>query len=219
MPFTDLQSNVSDVRSRAGELERKRTWLIRSSDGGRTFSHSLFVSEACGLGFGSLAVDASNGPTRDRLYFVCSTRELRGVLVHRSEDGGNTWSGPVRAEADAGDVVFRRPPAAAVNPDGVLGVTWMERRKHGEEECQHLTFTASLDGGRTFLAPVSVSSTASCPDTTNDGRVAARWPEGGDYSGLAAASDGTFHAIWADSRDGTFRLWTAPITVRPPAAR
>ena len=63
-----------------------------------------------------------------------------------------------------------------------------------------------------------VASAPSCPDTARNGRVATRWPEGGDYSGLAAAADGTFHVLWADSRDGIYRLWTAPVTVKTTAA-
>lgn len=213
VPYLDFQSNVSDFRSRAGELERKRAWVVISADGGQTFSHPLFVSEACGLGFGSLAIDSTAVAGRDRLYFVCSNRELDGILVHTSENGGGKWSSPVRADSGSGQVAFRRPPAVAVNRDGVVAVTWNERRAEGDRACQHLYFTASLDGGRTFLPAVRVSSAPSCPETAQNGSVAKRWPEGGDYSGLAAAADGTFHLLWADSRDGIYRLWTAPITV------
>ena len=219
VPYMDFQSNISDFRSRAGELERKRAWVVTSADGGQTFSHPLFISEACGLGFGSLAVDVSMRPTRDRLYFVCSNRELNGVLVHSSDNSGEKWSQPVRADAAGGEVAFRRPPALAVNRDGVVGVTWYERRKEADRQCQHLYFTTSLDGGKTFLPEVRVSSAPSCPETTRNGRVATRWPAGGDYSGLAAAADGTFHVLWADSRDGIYRLWTAPVTVKETAAR
>jgi hypothetical protein len=218
VPYTDFQSNISDFRSRAGELERKRAWVVTSGDGGETFSHALFVSEACGLGFGSLAVDLSAGPTRDRLYFVCNNRELNGVLVHHSENGGLKWSQPVRADSEASGLIFRRPPAVAVNRDGVVGVTWQERRDEAGRPCQHLYFTSSLDGGKTFLPAVRVSSAPSCPDTERNGSAARRWPEGGDYSGLAATSDGTFHVLWSDSRDGIYRLWTAAVTVKTAAA-
>lgn len=214
VPYTDFQSNISDFRSRAGELERKRAWVVTSGDAGQTFSHPAFVSEACGLGFGSLVVDVSMGPTRDRLYFVCNTRELNGILIHSSENGGEKWSQPVRVDTGGGEVVFRRPPALAVNGDGVVGVTWLERRNEAGRQCQYTYFATSLDGGRTFLPEVRVSSATSCPDSPRNGRVATRWPEGGDYSGLTAAADGTFHVLWADSRDGIYQLWTATVAVR-----
>src|SRR4030095_8577545 len=109
---------------------------------------------------------------------------------------------PVRADTAAGEVVFRRPPSVAVNSDGVVGVTLVERRKDDGKEFQHLYFTPSLDGGKTFLPEVRVSSAPSCPDTPRNGRAATRWPEGGDYNGLVAGADGTFHVLWGGSRDG-----------------
>ena len=212
VPYLDFQSNVDDFKG-AGMLERKRAWVITSADGGQTFSHPLFVSESCGGGFASLAVDASAHPSRDRLYLVCSNRERNGVLVHHSAERGEKWSEPVRADSASGDVVFRRTPSIAVNKDGVLAVTWYERRREGARECQHLYFTASLDGGKTFLPEVRVSSAPSCPDTPRNGGSAKRWPAGGDYSGLAVAADGSFHALWSDSRNGIYQLWAAQVRV------
>jgi len=216
VPYMDFQSNVSDFRSRAGELERKRVWMIASTDGGQTFSYPSFVTEACGLGFGALAVDLSSGPTRDHLYYVCPNREQTGILVHRSEDGGEKWSRPVRAD-DSTAAVFRRPPSIAVNRDGTLAVSWTQRRLDSGQACQNVYITASLDGGKTFLPVTRVSAVQSCPDTPGNDRVARRWPEGGDYSGLVAAADGRFHVLWADSRDGVYRLWTASITIATTA--
>jgi hypothetical protein len=168
-------------------------------------------------GFASLAVDASAQPSRDRLYLVCTNRERDGVLVHHSADRGETWSAPARADSAGGDVVFRRTPSIAVNRDGVVGVTWYERRKEGTRECQHIYFTTSLDGGKTFLPAARVSTAPSCPDTPRNGGSAKRWAAGGDYSGLAAAADGSFHVLWADSRNSVYQLWAARVQVAPTA--
>lgn len=218
LPYFDFQSNADDFKG-AGMLERKRLWVITSADGGQTFSHPLFVSEACGGGggFPSLAADSSGQPPRDRLYMVCANRERNGVLVHHSADRGERWSAPVRADGADGDVLFRRTASIAVNGDGVVGVTWYERRREGARECQHLYFTASTDGGKTFLPAARVSNAASCPDTPQNGGSAKRWPAGGDYSGLAAAADGSFHALWSDSRDGIYQLRAARVTVNAAA--
>src|SRR3712207_588288 len=119
--------------------------------------------------------------------------------------------------SSSGEVVFRRTPSVAVNKDGVVGLTWYERRKEAGGECQHLYFTASLDGGKSFLPQVRVSAAPSCPDTPRNGQSAKRWPGGGDYSGLAASADGAFHALWSDSRDGIYQLRTARVQVDPAA--
>jgi hypothetical protein len=179
----------------------------------------MFVSEACGSGggFASLAVDTSTGPSRDRLYLTCTNRDRNTIFVHYSSDRGERWSAPVRVESAAGEVIFRRTPSIAVNKDGVVAVTWYERRKEGTRECQHIYFTASLDGGKTFLPEARVSSAPSCPDTPRNGGSAKRWPAGGDYSGLAAASDGSFHVLWSDSRNGIYQLWSARVQVNAAA--
>lgn len=215
VPYIDFQSNADDFKS-GGRLERNRVWVITSADGGQTFSHPLFVSEAC-IGFASLAVDASPTPMRDRLYLVCMNRERNGIYVHHSNDRGERWSAPVRADSAGGDVVFRRTASIAVNKDGIVGVTWYERRKEAGKDCQHVFFTASFDGGKSFLPETRVSTAPSCPDTPRNGGAATRWPGGGDYSGLVASSDGTFHVVWADSRNGIYQLWTARVQVNSPA--
>ena len=219
VPYFDFQSNVDDFKS-TGFLERKRLWVVTSSDGGQAFSHPMFVSEACGSGggFASLAVDGSSGPSRDRLYLTCVNRDRNTIFVHHSSDRGERWSAPVPADSGAGEVIFRRTPSIAVNKDGMVAVTWYERRKEPAGECQHIYFTASRDGGKTFLPATRVSSAPSCPDTPRNGGSAKRWPAGGDYSGLAAAADGSFHVLWSDSRNGIYQIWTARVHVTGSAS-
>lgn len=79
-----------------------------------------------------------------------------------------------------------------------------------------------MDGGLTFLPPVPVAEVAACNDqpgnvvqrSSGPFDVAGRWPAGGDYFGLAAHPDGSFRALWSDSRSGVLQLWTAWIDVR-----
>src|SRR5688572_20743274 len=152
VPFIDYQDHPGDHGATA-TIERRRVWATISSDGGQTFSYPMFASEACGSGggFASIAVDTSTGALRDRLYLICTNRERNTVFVHNSSDRGERWSAPVRADRAPGEAIFRRTPSIAVNKDGVVAATWYERRKEGTRECQHIYFTASLDGGKTFL--------------------------------------------------------------------
>ncbi len=79
--------------------------------------------------------------------------------------------------------------------------------------------TASRDGGATFLPAVRVSTETSCPSAPGNGRVAESWAAGGDYGSLAAAPDGSFHVVWADSRGGHFQLRHAAFRFEPAAAQ
>jgi hypothetical protein len=109
-----------------------------------------------------------------------------------------------------------------VNDRGVLASTWYETAQDDAGEgckrgCFDEYFSASVDGGVTFLPPVRVSSQRSYRkwrlSTEN------RFGNGGDYMGLTADATGAFHPFWADSRSGTFQIYTAVVKVEGPAAR
>ena len=93
-------------------------------------------------------------------------------------------------------------------------------------------FAASLDGGMSFTEPVRVSTVESKPFSSanllpsatawggpgGELRVgvlsaAGRWLNGGDYIGLTAAADGSFHPVWADARSGSYQVYTARVRV------
>src|SRR5262249_59405498 len=79
-------------------------------------------------------------------------------------DDGKAWTQPVVVD----DAIDRRPahgpdsfvPALAVNRDGVVGVTWYDRREDPANRRFRLRFSASFDGGDSFSPSISVSSEA-----------------------------------------------------------
>ena len=212
LSFVDFQRNV-DGFTREGRLDRPRVWVMVSRDRGETFSIPLLVTESCGSGWSFLAADTSSGPHRNRLYHVCRNREGTAILLHHSADRGERWSNPIPVESPARDSATRSHPQVAVNREGVLGVVWIDGRDDSTRRCHAVYFTASLDGGQSFLPATRLSSELSCPDSTRNGQAFARWPKGGDYFGLAAAADGRFHAFWADARSSMFQIWTVPVTI------
>ncbi len=142
----------------------------------------------------------------------------RGIFLAYSTDRGRTWSEPTLISDSAHGTVEARIPMVAAGRDGVVGVAWFAR-DDAVHPCFVPHFSASLDGGDTFLPAVPVADTSDCPDPGITGNVvegfdtADRWPAGGDYFGLAADSGGAFRAVCADSRTGRYQLWTASITV------
>jgi hypothetical protein len=52
--------------------------------------------------------------------------------------------------------------------------------------------------------------------STQNGEAGWRFPAGGDYMGLAAAPDGQFVLVWADSRRELYQLHTATLKVNAP---
>jgi len=221
--YRDAQTG--NPRARFVFLENRRTSAVRSTDGGTTISPPLFITEECGIEGATwpvLAADRSGGDFQDRLYLICGRDgDFNGLQLFTSDLFGEVWTDPVRIDRDphAGAPPHTRTQQIAVNKDGVVGVTWLDGRSDPDRRCFDVYFTASLDGGESFLPEVKVSSESSCAADGTNGWVAERWPSGGDYSGFVAAADGRFHIVWPDSRSGRFRLRHTAVTVDAGAER
>jgi hypothetical protein len=208
VPFSNRARSNTGTESRPLDL----SWSVTSHDGGATFSPPRFISD-CGARWSGTAVDDTTGPYRDRIYWTCWDRPAEKLLLFASSDGGQSWLNPTvvaRGYVQNGVVV--------VNRAGVMAVAWYDGRNDPRGyrsvfRCQAIFFTVSLDGGRTFLPDVKISSAENCPDTPANAEAGRRWVAGGDYFGLVAASDSRFHLLWADSRQGIYQLRTSTVTV------
>jgi hypothetical protein len=198
-------------------------WSTTSTDGGVTFAaprptrtEVMRARLMHGLAsFATYAVD-TGGRYRDRIYSVWPDESdgMPRVKFQYSSDRGVSWSPPRMIDSSAGRDAWQYQPVVAVNRDGLVGVAWFDTRVAGDTTRYDELFTVSLDGGRSFLPTVRVSSESSRPRTLENRAVVDRWLQGGDYAGLVADAGGDFHAFWPDSRSGTFEVYTARITVR-----
>jgi hypothetical protein len=212
--FVDFERHVLEDDRQEGRLDRPRNWVQRSTDGGKTFSVPLYVNENCGPDWSALVADTSGGPFRNRVYHACMRRQGGAITLNYSSNRGESWTMPRLVHSIPTDTaVVRKMPMLAVNKNGVLGVAWIDGRNRPGTRCYDVYFSASTDGGQTFVPEQRVSSVTSCPDVRKNGAAFTRWPRGGDYHGMAAAADGRFHVFWGDARDGVFQLRTAAITV------
>jgi hypothetical protein len=230
------------------EPYRMDNMLYTSTDGGATLNPPIRVvtkdyCAATEMLVPSLAADASNGPFRDRLYFLY--QEARSgrcnIMITFSSDRGKTWSAP---HVVNDDYVYTQDakspnhsmPAVFVNKAGVVGVTWYDSRETGPLGYMP-RFSASLDGGVTFLPSVELSEKAfmhredeplSVGGFASGGGFIRDTRRGGSFNayiqafyimgmghtgGLTADARGVFHTIWVDNRTGIPQIWTAPVTV------
>src|SRR5579859_2506858 len=216
VPFGDFQRPVLNG---SHDMKVGRDWMVISSDGGKTFSPPYMVSESCKHSFPELAVDPNAGSVADRLFWVCNDGDHRRIYFHYSSDRGATWSAPLQVNRKSDSDAYAGTAVAAVNRDHVVGVAWYDGSEDSHAvkrslRCQSVYFAASLDGGKSFLPEVKVSTAHSCPQTPRNGEAGTRWEAGGDYMGLVADADGVFHLLWSDSRSGIYELWTSTIRVR-----
>lgn len=181
-------------------------WLARSDDGGRTLSAPTDVAHD--LVFQSrLAV----GP-EGTVHLTYADADEVGLLsmpggapikAVRSEDGGQTFSEPVRVS----DPDRQRVGAAAPEIDpatGELVVVYTDFKDDirdfqnlegpAWDEPFELVFTRAVDGGERFTDGVVIDDELMARE-----RFLPFLPE---FPGLAAAEDGTLYTAWSDARLG-----------------
>jgi hypothetical protein len=182
----------------------------------------------------TFAADVRSARYRDRVYAAFPDMRWAGgtprIAVVWSFDRGASWSVPTMVDAAAPASASQFLPAIAVNDSGVVGVMWLDTRASAADDAYDVFYSTSLDGGKTFLPAVRVSSETSRPAGPGNlrpglGRLRysgdtlimdflsgySRWRDVGDYIGLTADAKGVFHPVWPDSRNGTFQLQTARI--------
>jgi hypothetical protein len=180
----------------------------KSSDGGNTWSFPTSITTVnllptllpnTHVGIGNIpvvGVDASNGPNSGNLYVAMYTwtGAYGQVQVSRSVDGGNTWLNPVPVAppSDNHDQFF---PWLSVSPNGLVGVSWLDRR-NDPANIDYQAFAAiSSDGGQTF-PNVQLTTAFSNPNNNGGGD----WM--GDYTGNTWDGPNFFVAAWMDNSNG-----------------
>jgi hypothetical protein len=244
VPITEYEF-LPDKVKRTGKGSRGG-YLALSTNGGVSFTRGGPIPEwrydmddpkwRDMSGIGSVAADPASKKYRDRIYMVWPDSRfgrLR-ILFSYSSDRGGRWSEPVPVDVSVPPEAYQFQSVVAVNKDGVVGVSWYDTRHSSDASTFDEYFAASVDGGRSFLPPVRVSSSSSTFRGAGNMRVdplvfehndetyltlisaVSRWPSGGDYMGLTVDRDGVFHPLWADARSGTFQAYTASVTVELP---
>lgn len=268
IPFADLELPLPDVDG-SPTKPNAALKVITSVDGGNTFSDPVTIAPiAIGHMLSSnahhfnFASDRSTGPFKDRLYVAWSdsysgggyiaTKKPGGanILFSYSEDKGKSWSKPIIVNDDRPPLNAEPPvhfqPVIAVNKDGVVGVMYYDRRNSANNLDWTVRFSASLDGGETFLPTVQVSESPNRYSTSSKTALGVRAYGGGHLppnknyrggplkfdvnisqfnlagghtAGLDADANGVFHPFWIDNRTGVAQVWTAAVTVNRKAVR
>lgn len=204
-----------------GALVRGERRLLISTDGGDTWTGAHRVAEnrtygnrgpedqmLMGLGGGRIAVDASGGRFEGSAYMAWPqvVDGFLQIVLARSRDGGRTWSEPQRVN-EGGRRSHHSTPEAAVNGDGVVAVTWNDRRHDPDHRCYHHYVAISRDGGRTFGEKIRISPRETCFPSGY------RWQNGGETQGLIPLSNGDFRVVWTGPGPEGSQPWTAVVRV------
>jgi hypothetical protein len=178
--------------------EKLKTEIAASSDGGRTWSAPVDVSDPRGGDFPWLTVTPNgvlHAATWTRVYPPPPSGQPNAVreLFHvRSADHGKTYS--PRDVIDPGNQQHQHPPVLASDPrSGALYAAWAanpdaNNQAPGYKADLEIYFRASTDGGRTWLAKKTLN---------DDGPGKANQME----PGISVASNGRIDVAWYDGRN------------------
>ncbi|MCP4245586.1 MAG: exo-alpha-sialidase [bacterium] len=152
------------------------------------------------LGQTWVATDHSPGPTAGNVYLLCSVdppgTDPLDVMFARSEDGGATWSNPVRINDDPDNSnAWQWFGTTSVGPTGRIDVIWNDTRNTGVDNLSELYYASSEDGGLTWSENVALSPVF-------DSYVG--WPNQnkiGDYYDMVSGETGT-HVAYSATFNG-----------------
>jgi hypothetical protein len=170
-------------------------------------------------GFPRIGVDKSGGSRNGWIYVVTSEVNLApagsdaDVILHRSTDGGTTWSAGVRVNQDTpnnGKVQFF--PAIRVDEQGGVNVVFYDNRNYPSvgDSCE--TFVArSNDGGNTWTEVIASDHRWKVKGEPGAGNYM------GDYIGITSGNNKVW-PFWFDDKSGSMQAWTCSIDIGPPPA-
>ena len=203
--------------------------FAKSTDGGVTWNVNndvydcngirgyLFSSQIRVNDFPWMGVDRSGGPRNGWIYIVTAEKNLApagsdpDITMHRSTDGGTTWSAGIRVNQDAlNNGKYQYMPALCVGDDGSVNVVYYDTRNCTGDSAE-VYVSHSVDGGDTWT-DILVSDHKFKPMPIPG--LAGGYQ--GDYIGIATASNGMYFPLWADNSTGIYQAWTAPISFEPP---
>jgi len=199
----------------------------KSTDGGVTWVTNNNIYDCNGIrgtlfaagirvnDFPWMAIDRSGGSRNGWIYIVAAEKSLApagsdaDIVMHKSTDGGTTWSAGIRVNQDVlnnGKVQYM--PACRVDESGGVNVIYYDNRNVGGDSVQ-VYVSRSVDGGSTF-SDVLVSDHSFKPGSIPG--LAGGYQ--GDYIGITSGNS-KIYAYWSDNSSGLYQAWISTIDLGP----
>lgn len=133
-----------------------------------------------------------------------SHESFNDLYYARSDDGGWTWSVPVRVNADPGSVWGSAvsKPRIAVGPSGTIHIYYPANEISTVTGKSIIAgdYTRSADGGKSFAKPIRLNTLASGDLSAF---IHGGYSQAHAFGALAAGPDRSVYALWIDTREMT----------------
>jgi hypothetical protein len=210
--------NVGDYVGFAKSTNGGATWTATNNvydcNGARTSSLSPWSIRL--NDFPSMAVDKSGGARNGWIYIVTCEKNLspagtdEDIVMHRSTDGGTTWSAGIRVNQDAvSNGKKQYMPWMCADEGGGINVIYYDNRNSTAGDSVQVMVSRSVDGGATWT-DIVVSDHKFKPAAISG--LATGYQ--GDYISITAGN-GKIFPYWCDNSSGSYQAWTATLTTGP----
>jgi hypothetical protein len=166
--------------------------------------------------FPRIDVDRSGGARNGWIYIVGCDKNLApsgsdpDIILHRSTDGGTTWSAGIRVNQDPiNNGKTQYFPAIRVDEFGGINIVYYDDRNVAANQCE-VYVSRSIDGGTTWT-DILVSDHNFTPNSIPG--LAGGYQ--GDYIGITSGNNKIW-PLWCDnSWNSQYQAWTTSIDLGP----
>lgn len=159
--------------------------------------------------FPAMDIDRTGGARNGWIYIAVTDKNIApagsdpDIVLHRSTDGGNTWSAGIRVNQDAinnGRTQFF--PALRVDEDGGINIVYFDNRIFSDS--LDVFLSRSIDGGNTWT-DYRISNIRFKPTPVSG---AGGQGNMGDNLGITSGN-GKLYPVWMANYTGKFQTWSA----------
>ncbi|MDZ4712660.1 MAG: T9SS type A sorting domain-containing protein [bacterium] len=212
---TNGQSSTEDSLGIAKSTDGGVTWAFTRNNASNMngIRQASFFTGIRMAGFPRIDIDRSGGSRNGWIYVataeknVAPATDVSDAIMHRSTDGGLTWTA-VRVNQDTpGNGKYQYMSAIRVDEAGGINVVYYDSRNTPTNDSAQIYLSRSLDGGNTWT-DILVSDHKFKPKPISGTATGYQ----GDYMGVTSGN-GKVWPLWAEDITGSYQAWTTEVQV------
>ncbi len=164
-------------------------------------------------GFPRLDIDRTGGQRNGWIYavtaekFVAPATDVADAILHRSTDGGTTWTSTRINQDTPGNGKYQYFSAVNVDEAGGVNVIYYDTRNTPTNDSAQIYLSRSLDGGNTWT-DILISDHKFKPKPV----MGTAQGYQGDYIGITSGNNKLW-LYWCDDASGLYQAWAAEMSI------